>query len=273
MRAAPANGEGDGPGAAGRPLRVGVSACFFHPEDRPVFKGKTLLYAEQSMLHWVASAGALPWIVPTLPTAGPVGPAELVADLDGLLLHGGADLCPRTYGEEPLRPEWEGDQIRDRYELALVEAFTAARKPVLGICRGIQLINVAFGGTLWQDLPSQRGGDVDHRVYETYDGNRHEVDLLTGGGLARLYGEGDDGTRRAMVSSVHHQAIRDVAPGLVVEAVSPVDEVVEAVRLDAADRWVLGVQWHPEFTDPSDTEVLDRRPLMSSFLDACRSSR
>ena len=140
---------------------------------------------------------------------------------------------------------------------------------MLGICRGIQLLNVAIGGTLRQDLPSQRGGDVDHRVYETYDRNRHEVDLLAGSGLARLH----DGARRVAVSSVHHQAIRDVAPGLVVEAVSPRDGVVEAVRLDAADQWVLGVQWHPEFTEPSDPDVLDRRPLMSSFLDACRSSR
>lgn len=255
--------------SGGDALRVGLSACFFHAEDRPVFKFKTLLYLEQSMAHWVASAGAVPWMVPTLPTEGPLAPADLVDQLDGLLLHGGADVCPRSYGEEPLRPEWEGDQIRDRYEIALVEAFLAAGKPILGICRGAQLLNVALGGTLWQDLPSQLEPSVRHRDQETYDQNLHEVDLLPGSALAAVYGAAGDGAR-VTVNSVHHQAIREPADGLVVEAVSVVDGVVEAVRLDDPDRWVLGVQWHPEFSTPADTGVLDRRPLMASFLDTCR---
>jgi putative glutamine amidotransferase len=253
--------------------RIGVSACFFHAEDRPVFKFKTLLYLEESMVHWVASAGALPWMVPTLPSTGSLVPADLVDQLDGLLLHGGADVCPRTYGDEPLRPEWEGDEIRDRYEITLVEAFLSAGKPVLGICRGAQLLNVALGGTLWQDLPSQLGTPVDHRDQETYDANRHEVDLLAGSALAAMYGLTGDAATAVVVNSVHHQAIREPGNGLVVEAVCGADGVVEAVRLDDPDRWVLGVQWHPEFTDPADTGVLDRRPLMSAFLDASRRAR
>ncbi len=236
-----------------------------------MFKFKTLLYLEQSMVHWVASAGAVPWMVPTLPAEGPLAPADLVDHLDGLLLHGGADVCPRSYGEKPLRPQWEGDEIRDRYEIALVEAFLAAGKPILGICRGAQLLNVALGGTLWQDLPSQVGTSVGHRDQETYDRNRHEIDVVADSGLAAIYGFDGDTATGIVVNSVHHQAIREPAQGLVVEAVSTVDGVAEAVRLDDPDRWVLGVQWHPEFTDPGDTEVLDRRPLMAAFLDACRS--
>ena len=251
--------------------RVGVSACFFHAEDRPVFRFKTLLYLEQSMVLWVASAGAVPWMVPTLPPDGPLAPADLVDQLDGLLLHGGADVCPRSYGEEPLRPEWEGDEVRDRYEIALVEAFLSARKPILGICRGAQLLNVALGGTLWQDLPSQLETPVGHRDQETYDRNRHEIDLVAGSGLASIYGLDGDEVSGIVVNSIHHQAIREPAQGLVVEAVSPVDGVVEAVCLDDPDRWVRAVQWHPEFSDPADSGVLDRRPLMASFLDACRN--
>lgn len=260
--------------AAADPIRVGVSACFFHAEDRPVFKGKTLLYLEQSMVHWVASAGAVPWMVPTLPESGPLGVADLVGQLDGLLLHGGADVCPRTYGQEPLRPEWEGDEVRDRYEIALVEAFLAAGKPVLGICRGVQLLNVAMGGTLWQDLPSQLGGEVVHRDHEPYDRNRHDVELQPGTALGALYGVPATGdARRVTISSVHHQAVRDVGHDLVVEAVSADDGLVEALRLDRPGAWALGVQWHPEFTDPSDQTVLDRRPLMDAFLAACRDRR
>jgi putative glutamine amidotransferase len=256
-----------------RPLRIGVSACFFHPEDRPVFKGKRLAYAEESMLHWVASAGAVPLLVPTLPAGAPLGVEHLVDALDGLLLHGGADVCPRTYGQEPLRPEWEGDAFRDAYELALVHAFTSVAKPVLGICRGIQLLNVACGGTLWQDLPTQVEGSARHRHQETYDRNLHQVDLLPGTSIGELYGL-DGERRRVTVNSVHHQAVRDLGDGLVVEAVSADDGIVEAVRLDDPDRWVRAVQWHPEFSDPTDSsgpELLDRRPLMAAFLDACRA--
>ena len=129
-----------------RPLRIGVSACFFHADPtRPVFKGKTLLYAEESMLDLLGRCGALAYLIPR---PAPNGPSieDYVHDLDGLLLEGGSDVCPRSYGEEPLRPEWAGDEPRDRYEIDLIHAFHDAGKPVLGICRGVQILNVAFGG-------------------------------------------------------------------------------------------------------------------------------
>jgi putative glutamine amidotransferase len=143
---------------------------------------------------------------------------------------------------------------------------------VLGICRGIQLLNVARGGTLWQDLPSQLDGPTRHRHHETYDRNLHEVDLLPGTWIGDLYEVGAE-PERVTVNSVHHQAVRELGDGLVVEAVSAHDGIVEAVRLDDPDRWVRGVQWHPEFSDPADPGLLDRRPLMGAFLDACRARR
>jgi putative glutamine amidotransferase len=277
---------------AARPPRVGVSACFFHADPtRPIFKGKTLLYAEESMLDLFARSGALTYLLPrrstseaaTTGSAGsagsagspPVGPTvgDYVADLDGLVLEGGSDVCPRTYGEEPLRPEWEGDEARDRYEIDLIRAFLAAGKPVLGICRGVQILNVALGGTLHQDLATQLP-DLPpdrHRDWERYDSVSHDVDVVAGSRLADLY----DGATRLRVNSVHHQAIRDLADDLVVEARSSSDGIVEAVR-GTGPGYVAGVQWHPEFipVQPADRgELAPARPLVDDFLAAAIAVR
>ena len=272
-----------------RPPRIGISACFMHPDaERLIFKGKTLLYLEQSMAHWVQSGGAITYLVPTLAPGAPVTVADQVADLDGLLLHGGADVCPRSYGEDPLRPEWEGDEIRDRYEIELVHAFHATGKPVLGICRGAQILNVAFGGTLYQDittqadevahrfaeLPTSRGDDPEvrvHRSQELYDRNLHQVDLVDGSSLAKL----NRGAGTVLVNSVHHQAVKDVGDGLVVEARSTDDGIVEALRLDDPhDRYVVAVQWHPEFfAGVDDGTMFDNRPMLDEFLGRCVERR
>ncbi|MEZ5143230.1 MAG: gamma-glutamyl-gamma-aminobutyrate hydrolase family protein [Acidimicrobiales bacterium] len=259
------------PGGSARPPRIGISACRFPPDpDRPVFKGKTLLYLEQSMAWWVQAGGALTYLVPTANPGSPIRPDDYVADLDGLLLHGGSDVCPRSYGEEPLRPEWEGDEVRDRYELDLVRRFLAAGKPVLGICRGHQILNVAFGGTLWQDQREQGATEREHRSQERYDRNLHTVDLVAGSGLADLYG----GEGVVLVNSVHHQAVKELGDGLAVEAVSSDDGIVEALRVVAGDGWALGVQWHPEFFEGvDDGSMLDNGPILHSFLDACVAAR
>jgi putative glutamine amidotransferase len=252
---------------ATRPLRIGISACFFHADpERPVFKGKTLLYVEESMLDLVGRAGALALMIPR-PVGGGSSGGPSVADyvdlLDGLLLEGGSDVCPRSYGEEPRRPQWEGDEERDRYEIELIHAFHDAGKPVLGICRGIQILNVAFGGTLYQDIATQVPGSADHRNWDIYDANRHEIDITAGSRLADLY----PGPGRVTVNSVHHQAVKDVADGFVVEAVSATDGIVEAVRLPD-ERFVAGVQWHPEFTPPGDTGQIAAEPVVDDFLAA-----
>ena len=256
-----------------KPIRIGVSACFFHADpERPIFKGKTLLYLEQSMSHWVMAHGALPLMLPDA-TAG-FRPQHLTDVVDGLLLQGGSDVCPRSYGEEPLRPEWNGDLIRDRYEIELLRAFMQADKPVLGVCRGAQLINVALGGTLYQDINEQQPETLVHRDWNVYDTLKHEVDLVPGTGLHALYAR-EGGT----INSIHHQAIKDVAPGLVVEARSRPDDIVEAIRYqaaganvntDAKNPYVFAVQWHPEFQPANDSERLPREPIFEDFLAAIR---
>lgn len=252
--------------SAARPPRIGLSANFFHADPtRPVFKNKTLLYVEQSMSHWVASAGALTYLLPTVPDVG-ASISDLVTDLDGLVLQGGADVCPRTYGEEPLRPEWEGDEVRDRYEIELIHRFREAGKPVLGICRGAQMINVAFGGTLYQDISTQVDTELVHRDWEPYDENRHDVELVEGTRLAELY----PGVRTATINSVHHQSVKEVGDELVVEARSVVDGVVEALRLDDRDgSYVAAVQWHPEWVEHRD-DLLPSEPVLRDFLDRAR---
>ncbi len=151
--------------------------------------------------------------------------------LDGLVLHGGSDVWPGSYGEEPIKPEWSGDRVRDEYEIALLRAFIDAGKPVLGVCRGLQVINVAFGGTLYQDIAMQQPGSRTHRDAALYDQNFHEIEFVAGHASGRAL----SGRRRAArVNSVHHQAVKKLADGFTVEATSPDDGMVEAMRWTGA---------------------------------------
>ena len=247
------------------PLRIGLSACFFHPDpQRNIFKGKTLAYCEQSMAHHVMSAGLLPIVLPMGTDALPL--EAMVEQIDGLLLTGGSDLAPESYGETALRPEWAGDAVRDEYEIALLRACLARDKPVYGICRGAQVMNVALGGTLYQDITLQQPGTLVHRDWNMYDANRHDVEFAPESRLARVYG-----CTRARINSVHHQGIKDVAEGLAVEAWAPEDDVIEALRYTAEpEKYCVGVQWHPEFIDGRFPELLDPRPLLDDFLTEVR---
>ncbi len=249
-------------------LRIGISACLFHPDvDRKSAPSKTLLWIEQSTAHWVMSEGALPVVIPTVSGQtfrGDVAIADYAAMLDGLVMHGGADVWPGSYGEEPLQPEWSGDRLRDAYEIALLEAFVTRGKPVFGICRGLQLINVAYGGTLYQDLATQKPGALTHRDAAAYDLNFHQIEILSETRLSRLLNEG-----RHKINSVHHQGIKALARDFLVEAISPDDGVIEAIR--HRDRWIAAVQWHPEFHRP-ELGVLDDTPLLKDFLCAAREA-
>jgi gamma-glutamyl-gamma-aminobutyrate hydrolase PuuD len=168
-----------------RTLRIGVSARIYHPE--PGASGlfsKNLQYLEESIAQWVMSRDVLVFMVPTVNTSGHFHPSNITLrhyarHLDGLVLQGGADVSPMTYGETAARPEWGGDRARDVYELELLHEFVDAGKPVLGICRGCQLLNVAFGGTLYQDVATNLPGSQPH-VHEDYDAHRHAIAFLAG---------------------------------------------------------------------------------------------
>ena len=252
-------------------LMVGISACFFHADaKRPIFTGKTLQYVEESIAHWVMSTGALALMIPN-PSGqtqrGDVALADYAERLDALVLEGGSDFWPGSYRETPLQERWSGDRIRDAYEQALLHAFEARGKPVLGVCRGLQLMNVALGGTLYQDIETQLPGALRHRDGDVYDRNYHDVEFVDGSGLAGIHA----GVGRAKVNSVHHQAVKDLAPGLVVEARSPVDDVIEAVRRPGGS-YMAAVQWHPEF-HRRDEGTLDDTPMLVDFLRAAEAAK
>ncbi|MGE0097122.1 MAG: gamma-glutamyl-gamma-aminobutyrate hydrolase family protein [Hydrogenophaga sp.] len=256
-------------------LRIGISARLLH--NPPLGLGlpqKRLQFLESTMAHWIMAHRAIALMVPFIDDESPLSinrapMAEIVALLDGLVLQGGIDICPETYGAKLRDPAWAGDVIRDRSELALLRGFIEAGKPVLGVCRGAQLINVYFGGSLVQDIPTQRPGSVQHQDTEHYDRLMHDVTFEEGSSLHQLYGGGAP----HRVTSIHHQCVDRLGEGLVVEAWSPKDGIVEAVRHQGPG-YVLGVQWHPEFhlSPGEETQgLLDSGPMMMDFLRAARA--
>ncbi len=256
-------------------LKIGLSACFSHADPaRSLFTNKTLQYVEQSIAHWIMSAGAMVVMVPcpTGETArGDVALSHYAEWLDGVVMHGGADVWPGSYGEEPLKDAWIGDRIRDLYDLAVVEAFAQAGKPIFGVCRGLQLINVAFGGTLYQDIETQVKGSLRHRDATTYDQNFHEIDIVPSTQLSKLY----PGVLRARVNSIHHQGIKDLAPGFDVEAWSSPDRVPEAIRRRGGlnKGYIAATQWHPEFHKAGAIDTLNDTAILDDFLGAARAAR
>ena len=260
----------------GKPLLIGVSARIYYPGTHAELQGvftKTLHYLEQSVAHWVLSGQAMAVMIPAVTQDSIVTRTDLnlhdyAAALDGLVLQGGNDVAPESYGETALHPDWRGDRVRDRYEIELVDAFVQAGKPVFGVCRGLQLLNVMFGGTLLQDIATQRPGSRPHRELGKYEKHFHEVELVPGTRLAELY----PGVTRGVANSIHHQGIKDLAPGFVVEARCPEDGMVEAIRRTGPG-FVAAVQWHPEFHDPADRTTFDDSAMLQDFLNAALAAR
>ncbi len=260
-----------------KPLLIGASARIYYPgvDGMPVAGvwTKTLHYLEQSVAHWLLGAGAIAVMVPAVDATSIVQRSDLdlhdyAAALDGLVLQGGNDVAPESYGETAMSPDWQGDRVRDLYEMELVRAFIAAGKPVFGICRRLQLLNVAFGGTLLQDIGTQRPEALDHRVLNKYEHHHHTVQFVPGTRLAGLF----PGIPAGTTNSIHHQGIKDLAAGFDVEAVCPEDGMIEAVRWRGSS-YVAGVQWHPEFHDPSSGVTLDDRAMLRDFLGAATAAR
>ena len=256
------------------PLKIGVSARLLYPDaSRAFLPTKSVQYLEQSVANWIMSGDVLAFMIPEMSLASAHAPKALkiknyVDSLDGLLLQGGADMSPKSYGETPINPIWAGDELRDAYEIELFHEFVTQGKPVFGICRGHQVINVALGGKLYQDIATQCPGKASHRDDAKYENHFHDVRILPNTWLARVYP--DVSVKR--INTIHHQAIKELGEGLISEAVSEPDGIVEAIRWEGHS-FVVGVQWHPEFISPGDPTLIDSRPLLKAFLTACEQRK
>jgi putative glutamine amidotransferase len=190
---------------------------------------------------------------------------EVLDAIDGLLLTGGEDVAPARYGEAPHPAVVDVDPARDEFEIALVGEARRRNLPIFAICRGIQVLNVACGGTLVQDIPSEVPGALEHRwtvpPHKPYD-LAHEVWVDKDTLLARLMRERLSDTDACEANSRHHQAVKKVADGFQVSATAP-DGVIEAIE-DPSARFCLGVQWHPE----NFWRTGEFRPLFEGFLEA-----
>ena len=223
-------------------------------------------------LRAVTGAGGAPIVLS--PLAGVANVESLLEGVDGVVLTGGEDVDPSFYGATPSPKLGTVDRERDRFELALFAEAQRRSLPVLAICRGIQLVNVALGGTLWQDLLTERPGPVQHAAGGARDQRSHAISIASGSRLADTLG------RTALqVNSFHHQAIRDLAEQLVASAWAE-DELVEGVESGPGAPWLLGVQWHPEemhaeraAPDAGLFAALVRESVSASERDTARSLR
>lgn len=228
------------------------------PKETFLYGSIGLNVLSDDMAGAVEAAGGI--AVRLVPLSVPEGPAELISRLDGLLLPGGGDIDPVFYGETDngrcalVRPEL------DRFEICLVRLAIERKLPVLGICRGAQLLNVATGGTLFQDMEDAGLRPHSLRGPDVFDLPRHPVCLTPEGGLAALYGR-----TGLAVNSLHHQAVRDIGPDTVIAARAE-DGVTEAIHVLNGHPFTYGVQWHPELMPGSDVQTA----LFTAFINACR---
>lgn len=236
---------------SGRPL---IGICAVRERARWSFWDQTAHLVADSYVSSVQRAGAIAVLLPVDDGM----PLELLDRIDALLLIGGADIEPSVYGAEhdPLTESTYPD--RDAFEIAMLHGAIERGMPVLGVCRGMQVLNVALGGTLVQHIPEVNGVAPHRRGVGTFDGTEHVVELEPGSLAARAAGE-EVHTARCH----HHQAVHELGEGLAVTGRARQDGIIEAIELSNG-AWVLGVQWHPEADE--------RSRLFASLTDAARAA-
>jgi len=217
-------------------------------------------YVNSAYLHAVQQAGGVPVLLP--PQLSKSSLERLVRGLDALLLTGGGDMDPSSFGEAPHPTLYDVAPSRDELETQVTLMALEKRTPLLAICRGIQVLNVALGGSLHQDVATDPGTEIQHSQKEARDQATHKVKVAAGSRLSRVLG-GED----IEVNSFHHQVIKSLGLGLVAVAWAP-DQLIEGVELDDDSRWVLGVQWHPEHLVGNSEPA---RLLFSALVTAART--
>lgn len=222
------------------------------------------LYDDERQSYWMLPGymksleqqGAIPLMLPLTDNRDELD--YFLETCDGFMLTGGQDVSPEIYNENPIEQCGAVCRPRDDMDAYILKQAAQMDKAVLGICRGIQLMNAAYGGTLYQDLPLQHPSPVGHHMQAPYNRSAHTVKIMDDSPLKKLLGVSE-----CEVNSYHHQAVRDLAPCLKAMAVSP-DGLVEAVYMPSK-RFVWGVQWHPELSYHND---MKSREIIGAFLRA-----
>jgi putative glutamine amidotransferase len=231
-----------------------IGVCAVRERARWSFWDQTAHLVADTYVSSVQRTGAVAVLLPVDDRA----PVELLDRIDALLLIGGADIDPSVYGAELDSLTESTYPDRDAFEIAMLRGAIERGMPVLGICRGMQALNVALGGTLLQHIPEENGSNPHRRAVGSFEGTEHIVELEPGSLAARAAGE-EVHTARCH----HHQAIDELGDGLIVTGRARQDGLAEAIELDDG-AWVLGVQWHPEADE--------RSRLFASLTDAARSA-
>ena len=236
-------------------MRKPVIGILTHPETEDFQSPKN--YIGDRYIASIKKVGGLPILIPIIDDEDCI--KQYIDMCNGIVVPGGIDVNPLCYGQNPSRYIGATDIAFDQWELHVIQQAEEKRLPILGICRGIQILNVSRGGTLWQDLREQSPTTFLHAQKEiARDSVSHEVHFEKGSKLYSLFGE------RVMVNSFHHQAVRDVGNGFVVSAKAN-DGTIEGI--EATDYpYMVGVQWHPEAFVCKDDRML---PLFKDFLEHC----
>lgn len=219
--------------------------------------GRDSLWLVPGYMEGIAHAGGLPIMLPLTSNTDII--EQLVQMCDGFLMTGGQDVSPSIYNAPKTALCGECSAERDHMETVLLEKALAADKPVLGICRGIQLLNAFLGGTLYQDIPTEYPSELKHHQAPPYDVPSHEINILSETPLYQIFGKD-----RIAVNSYHHQAIKDLSPQLKVMALAT-DGLAEAVYMPNK-LFVWALQWHPEFSYRTDE---NSRRIFEAFVQSC----
>jgi putative glutamine amidotransferase len=239
---------------------IGISSSLFKIETGP-FIGRERAAVGYDYVQAIKQAGGIPFILPIV--ENPTHIQRQIELVDGVLLSGGYDVWPLHYGEEPMPCLENICPQRDVYELELIRLAQQLSKPLLGICRGLQLLNVAFGGTLYQDIMAALPAALQHHQKAKPEEAMHTVELVEGTLLHQMMG-----TSTLLTNSYHHQAVKELAPGFRVNARAK-DGLVEGIE-KVGESWMLGVQWHPEFMVNKHVQM---RKLFQALVEAASFSR
>ncbi|WP_207729289.1 gamma-glutamyl-gamma-aminobutyrate hydrolase family protein [Clostridium sp. 'deep sea'] len=208
---------------------IGIT-CFYDWKNEVMRQNQTYVNA-------VHKAGGIPVLLPSVNDEEVI--QGMLDGIDGLLVSGGPDVGAHLFGEEPHKDLGGISPLMDEFEIELIRRAAAQNVPILGICRGEQVLNIALGGTLYQDIYSQLDTTIQHRQQAPRQYAAHSVKIEEDSKLAELLGT------EIRVNSYHHQAVKDVAPGLKVVAYAP-DRIIEAIESKNKEEFIIGVQWHPE---------------------------